>query len=136
MYSWRMQKILYMIYNSMLAAKKSEVLLMSLKAWLIANGNGDISISISQLAVHFLPPFELPPLPPPFEGLGFGELFPRLPPDGLPVVLGAFFNPLDLAIYFEFDKRLLLFKVFFQLIPTSSYVICFYNIIISLKHWR
>jgi hypothetical protein len=47
----------------------------------------------------------LPPLDPP-EVLG--GLFPLPPPDGFPVVLGAFFTPLDLLI-----------TVNFKMIPTS-----------------
>jgi hypothetical protein len=41
---------------------------------------------------HFLPPLE-----PPVDG----GLFPLPPPDLFPVVLGAFFNPLDFAIITE-----------------------------------
>jgi hypothetical protein len=46
---------------------------------------------------YFLPPFELPP----FDGLAFGGLLPRPGPDALPVLLGAFFNPLDFAMVFD-----------------------------------
>jgi len=49
---------------------------------------------------YFLVPPLLPdafPLAPPVEVLG--GLLPRPPPDGRPVVLGAFFNPFDFAIF-------------------------------------
>jgi len=46
--------------------------------------------------------FPLEPELPVFAGLDLGGLFPRFPPEGLPVVLGAFFNPLDFAIILGF----------------------------------
>ena len=59
-------------------------------------------IPIFQSSIHFFPPLEPPLLLPPLEEPDFVELFPLPPPDGFPVVLGAFFNPLDFAIFLEF----------------------------------
>lgn len=64
---------------------------------------------------YFFPPFEPPFEPPPFELLFepppfeppdvLGGLFPLPPPDLFPVVLGAFFNPLD---FFAMIRTLIL----------------------------
>lgn len=58
-----------------------------------------ILIICHNIIYHFLPPFE-PPFELPIEG--FDGLFPLPPPEGFPVELGAFFNPLDLAITNKF----------------------------------
>ena len=47
--------------------------------------------------------FPLEPEFPELPELVRGGLFPRFPPEGLPVVLGAFFNPLDFAIILCFN---------------------------------
>jgi hypothetical protein len=57
-----------------------------------------LGISSFNLSYFLFPPFE-------DEPVLLGELFERPPPDGLPVVLGAFFNPLDFAIALNFRLK-------------------------------